>query len=137
MNFTNAQDKNTGIGIGDIAGLHDIHITLTVQNHEALWDAAAAKLSAVGLAEDEIADCIGDRADISLNECLTTLIMPLALPGCTLTDVAVRGLIPNLDRFLQAATQTGDAGQRVDFRARNSPSPDSVYPSPATARWLR
>jgi hypothetical protein len=137
MNSRNAQDQNAGIGIGDIAGLHDIHITLTVQNHEALWEAAAAKLSAAGLVEDEIVDCIGDRADISLNACLTTLIMPLALPGCTLTDVAVRGLIPNLDRFLQAATQTGDADGRVDFLSRNTTMPESVYRSPATSHWLR
>ncbi|QJU57431.1 hypothetical protein HL653_06155 [Sphingomonas sp. AP4-R1] len=105
MSFMIAPNRDMGIEIGDIAGLHDIRITLTVQNHEALWDAASAKLNSVGLTDEDIADCIGTRADISLGDCLTTLVMPLALPGCALTDVSVRALVPDLDRLLMAATE--------------------------------
>lgn len=125
MSFMTAHNRDTGIEIGDIAGLHDIRITLTVQNHEALWDAAAAKLNSVGLDEDDIADCIGTRSDISLGDCLTTLVMPLNLPGCALTDVTVRALVPDLDRLLTAATEAfrlADVknGPRADLPVRGA-----------------
>jgi hypothetical protein len=127
MSFMTTHRPDMGIEIGDIAGLHDIRITLTVQNHEALWDAAAAKLDEVGLTDDDIVDCIGTRSDISLGDCLTTLVTPLTLPGCALTDVTVRALVPDLDRLLSAATEA--------FRlsdVKNGPVRDDVPARDAT-----
>src|SRR6187402_3262204 len=114
MSFMTPMKRTMATEIGDIAGQHDVRLTLSIQDQDALWDAAAARLRAAGLDEEEIADCIGTRADISPADCLTTLILPIAVAGCTVTDIAVHEILPDLAQLLLAAAEaTSHIGPRA------------------------
>lgn len=106
MSFmTGPLDRKMATEIGDNAAEHDVRLTLSIYDQDALWDAAATRLRSAGLADEEIADCIGSPADISLKDCLTTLILPLTLAGCKLSDIVVREVLPDLGDILLAAAQ--------------------------------
>ncbi|EIZ78730.1 hypothetical protein WSK_2778 [Novosphingobium sp. Rr 2-17] len=70
-----------------------INLTVAVVDPHALWAAAAAKLlTAPGMTLDDAVDVIGPCEDPSIDECIATLAMPEALPGCIMDDFWIDSL---------------------------------------------
>mgnify|MGYP001055038975 CR=1 FL=1 len=68
---------------------HEIVFNIAVRESDVLWCAAAQQLAGYGLEQDEIEACIGPRADVSLGDCLRTLLAPFELAGCAVQDLVV------------------------------------------------
>lgn len=73
----------------DVGSKHDILISVAVQEADTLWCAAAQRLEAYGLDQEDIEACIGPRVDVSIADCLRTLLVPFDLAGCAVQDIAV------------------------------------------------
>ncbi|NIJ20825.1 hypothetical protein FHS95_002517 [Sphingomonas naasensis] len=64
-------------------------LTLTVDDAEALWNAAAEKALQAGMALSDVLDTIGPREDPAIGDCLAMLLVPAGVAGCALDDFAV------------------------------------------------
>jgi hypothetical protein len=63
---------------------YTISIALRVDDATALWDVAAARAIAVpGFVVEDVLDTIGLREDADVRACLTMILDPSALAGCT------------------------------------------------------
>jgi len=72
-----------------------ISLLLSVEDHGALWDAAAIKgMSAPGMRLDDVVDVIGPREDPAIAECIAMLTQPAPLPGCSLGGFDVEAIAP-------------------------------------------
>jgi hypothetical protein len=101
--MTAALESDLATELDGLAPCYDIQLSLSVRDQGALWRAAALRLQAAGLDEEEIVDCIGPRDDVAVEDCLATLILPLTLAGCALTGLAVRNILPELSEILRVA----------------------------------
>lgn len=98
-----------GFELGDLrdqTGLVDLHdlldrqqpqyranLTIAVADPEALWSAAAERLlCAPGMTLGDALDVIGPREDPAIAECIATLAMPFAMPGCIMDDFSIDSL---------------------------------------------
>lgn len=72
-----------------------ISLVLSVQDSEALWDAAAIKgLSAPGMRLSDIIDVIGPREDPAIAECVAMLAQPAQMAGCSLERFDIEAIVP-------------------------------------------
>lgn len=74
----------------DSAPTFTVALTLSVENAEALWNAAAERAMKAGMALSDILDTIGPREDPALADCIAMLTAPAGVAGCSLEDFTVR-----------------------------------------------
>jgi len=84
--FDGAENRLEPVTIGDA---HEIRLNVHVNEPDALWLAAAQQLALYGMSQDEIESCIGPRLDMSIADCLKTLVSSLEIAGCENEDIAV------------------------------------------------
>lgn len=78
---------------GGEKGAYRISLTVSVDDVDALWAAAAAKaLGMPGMTLEDVYDVLGPREDPAIADCLSMLAAPPRMPGCTLEDFAVERL---------------------------------------------
>lgn len=66
-------------------------VTLSVDDIEALWAAAAGKViaSVPEATLDDVIDMVGPSEDPSIADCIAILTSPVAIPGCALDDFQI------------------------------------------------
>jgi len=70
-----------------------VSLTLAVNDPQALWAAAAARLlCAPDMTLGDVLDVIGPREDPSMTDCIATMAKPTAIAGCMLDDFWIDGL---------------------------------------------
>lgn len=77
----------------DSSPSYTVALTVSVENGEALWNAAAERAMKAGMALSDILDTIGPREDPAIADCLAMLTAPGAIAGCALDNFAVREAI--------------------------------------------
>lgn len=76
---------------GNAAASYTVTLTLTVDNAEALWAAAAERaMRAPGMTLADVLDTIGPREDPSIGDCIALLAQPQPIAGCGLDNFGVR-----------------------------------------------
>lgn len=67
-----------------------VTLTLSVDDVEALWAAAATRgMQSPGATVADVLDTIGPREDPSIADCIAMLTAPSVVAGCALEDFAV------------------------------------------------
>lgn len=67
-----------------------VTLTLSVEDVEALWAAAATRgMQGPGATVADVLDTIGPREDPSIADCIAMLTAPSAVAGCALEDFEV------------------------------------------------
>lgn len=90
--------------------IFDVILKFSVSDPARLWRAAARQLERSGLDMDDVNATIGFADDPQIEECLTTLVLPLSVEGSQLIDVEVQ---PDIEA-------TAIAGARQALSALNS-----------------
>ena len=105
----------------EVGQRHDIVLNIVVKEEDALWCAAADRLAAYGLEPENIEACIGPRADISVIDCLRTLLVPFDLAGCAVQDVLVAAGSDKLETFGGGDIKSliAELSQSVDASAKH------------------
>lgn len=90
-------DVSWASGIGDPCLKGDLSVTIydavlkfAVSDASLLWRAAARQLENGGLGLDDVHATIGFADDPLIEECLTTLILPLSIAGSELIDYEIQ-----------------------------------------------
>ncbi len=72
------------------APAYTVTLTLTVEDVQALWSAAAERaLAAPGMTLGDVLDTIGPREDPSVADCVAMLTAPARIAGCELEGFEV------------------------------------------------
>lgn len=72
-----------------------VTLTLTVEDTQALWSAAADRaLAAPGMTIADVLDTLGPREDPSIADCISMLTAPAGIAGCALEAFEVREEVP-------------------------------------------
>ena len=102
------------------------NLSVSVTDQDALWRAAVAVLTtqAPALSDEDIADTLGPREAPLLADCLTTLLLPSALPGGVVQQVSCGPVIDegagNTEKARKAAGRMIDGLGRMVARAPRS-----------------
>lgn len=78
------------ISLTPTATTYTLTISMTVDDLDTLWQAAAAQaLACPGMTFDDVVDVIGPPDHPSVRDCLLMLADPARFPGCDMHDLAL------------------------------------------------
>ncbi len=87
---------------GTTTPIYTVTLTLSVDDMNALWEAAAERaLRAPGMTLANVLDTLGPREDPSISDCIAMLTAPAPVAGCTASDFVV-------EEIRSAAAAAGD-----------------------------
>lgn len=88
--------SENGCGGSDLQAQYKVNLTLVLNDPAVLWSAAATKgIKVMGMAINDVLDIIGPREKPALAQCISILIRPDSIPGCSVDDFWI-DFIPDL-----------------------------------------